>query len=73
MLKRSDFDAHMSALVNLQNTLNGAEGELDKFYSDSNPSAARNFLTTMLKVASDLALLIKQVENDVNAMENANQ
>lgn len=74
-MSESDFDAHQSTLVDLQNSLNDAEHDLAVFFDrdaydeGEGMSAGQTLLTALQNVATDLASLISAVSDTVQAAE----
>lgn len=70
----TDYDAHRNTLVDLQNSLNDVEGDLEALFEpdgDEGLSAGQNALVTLRNAAADLAALINDVSGAVRDAERA--
>lgn len=62
---------YQAALVDLQNALNAAEGDLQRFEEDGDTQAGHNLLATLEEQASALAALIRDVAAELGDHEAA--
>lgn len=72
MLDFSNLTSHQDTLVELQNALNNAEGDLVTFYEDTDPAAGHEVLTSLRQAGTALDALIEELQADVEAAEAEN-